>query len=120
MKKIRNIGIFLVILVIYLIVGEHFNIFLKCPIRLIFHLYCPGCGSTRMFRSLLHGNFYQAFRFNPLLFISLIMYLIYLLLDKKITKKLEPFIWYFLIGIFIIYGILRNIPFFKFLAPTII
>ena len=127
-KKIITFLLIIIGLIIYLILGEHLNIFFKCPIRSVFHLYCPGCGSTRMLRSLIHGNIYQAFRFNPLLFIAIPLYIIYLLLnlwaEKKgkisITKKLEPNIWYFLIFLFIIYGILRNIPLFKFLAPTLI
>ena len=127
-KKIITFLIIITALIFYLILGEHFDFFLKCPIRSIFHLYCPGCGSTRMLKSFLHGNIYQAFRFNPLLFIAIPFYIVYLLLnlwtEKKgkisLTKKLEPNIWYFLIFLFITYGILRNTPLFKFLAPTVI
>ena len=127
-KKISTFLIVIVLLIIYLIVGEQFNIFLKCPIHLLTKLYCPGCGSTRMLKSLMHGKFYQAFRFNPLLFVMIPLYLVYLIInliaEKKgtvpITKKFEPKIWYFLISVFLIFGVLRNIPLFDFLAPTII
>ena len=127
-KKIISCFIILLVLIIYLTLGEHFNFYLKCPIHFLFNIYCPGCGSTRMLKSILHGNIYQAFRYNPLLFITIPFYLIYLFInywaEKKhkisLTKKLEPNLWYFLIILFITYGVLRNIPLFKFLAPTII
>ena len=80
-----------------------------------------------MLLSILHGNFKAAFSYNPLLFISLpffiIYYLDYLIAKLKLKKPkfqvLEPYIWYFLLGIFLIYGILRNIPYFDILKPTI-
>ncbi len=123
-KKVITFLLITFLVIVYLVLGEHFNFHLKCPIHFITKLYCPGCGSTRMLKSLLNGKFYQAFRFNPLLFIVIPIYLLYLLGDllskKKLSKRLEPGLWYFLIGLFIFYGILRNIPLFKFLAPTTI
>lgn len=37
-----------------------------CPIQRLFHLQCPGCGSTRAFAALLHGRLREALRLNPL------------------------------------------------------
>jgi hypothetical protein len=34
-------------------------------------LWCPGCGSLRALHQLLHGHIFAAFRFNPLLVLSL-------------------------------------------------
>ena len=34
-------------------------------------LWCPGCGSLRALHQLLHGHIVAAFRFNPLLVLSL-------------------------------------------------
>jgi hypothetical protein len=34
---------------------------------------CPGCGSLRALHQLLHGHLVTAFRFNPLLLISLLV-----------------------------------------------
>ena len=42
-----------------------------CPIKALTGLNCPGCGITRMFVALFHGDIYQAFRYNPLVFIEL-------------------------------------------------
>lgn len=128
MKKIITHLFLFILLILYLIVGNHFNIYLFCPFYKITKLYCPGCGVTRMLLSILHGNFYQAFRFNPLIFIMLPFFIIYYILyiisliNKKdfIIKKIDDKLWIYLIIIFITYGILRNIPLFSYLRPTVI
>ena len=109
-EKILKIIFFFLLLSILLI----FKI--GCPIKLILHLYCPGCGITRMFLSILRLDFYQAFRYNPLVFI-----LIPLILINKIFIKetnIQKLIWWILLIIVIIFGILRNISIFSYLAPT--
>lgn len=89
---------------------------IKCPVRHIFHLYCPGCGITRMIISLLKLDFYQAFRYNPLIFILIPITLINMFLVKN--KKIQNIIWYLLIIISLLFGVLRNISTFDYLAPT--
>ncbi len=123
MKKKIIIAIFLLLLlIIYLLLGNYFHLYIDCPIKKITGLYCPGCGITRMLLSILKLDFYQAFRYNPLVFISLPFFIFFLL--ESITTKKEPLynkiptkIWVIIIIIFVIYGILRNIPFFDFLSP---
>lgn len=123
--KIGKYVLLLIILVSYLLIGEHFSLFIPCPIHYFTHLYCPGCGVTRMLLHLLHGRFVEAFHANPLLLISLpffaLYYLDFFIAEQKKQKskfsKFEPYLWYGLIGLFLIYGVLRNIPFFSFLAP---
>lgn len=122
-KKILTALILLILLIIYLYLGEKINFYIGCPIKKITNLYCPGCGITRMLLSLFKLDFYQAFRYNPLLFITLPIFLFFIL-NSIFTKK-EPLynkvpnkVWVVVIIIFIVYGILRNIPFFDFLAPT--
>ena len=91
-----------------------------CPIKTITGLDCPGCGITRMFIALFHGNIYQAFRYNPLVFIELPIIFILLVLYKfkKEYRKVINIIFIVLLIITIVYGVLRNIPMFYFLAPT--
>lgn len=124
-KKITITIIFLILLISYLYLGNKLNIYINCPIKEITGLYCPGCGITRMLQAILQLNFYQAFRYNPLLFISL-PFFIFFTVEGIITKK-DPLynkipnkILITIIIIFIIYGILRNLPLFDFLAPTIV
>lgn len=124
-KKITITIIFLILLISYLYLGNKLNVYINCPIKEITGLYCPGCGITRMLQAILQLNFYQAFRHNPLLFISL-PFFIFFTVEGIITKK-DPLynkipnkILITIIIIFIIYGILRNLPLFDFLAPTIV
>ena len=91
-----------------------------CPVKAITGLDCHGCGITRMFVALFHGNIYQAFRYNPLVFIELpiLLILIILYIHKKEYRKVINIIFIILVVITIVYGVLRNIPMFYFLAPT--
>ena len=45
-----------------------------CPINKLFGIECAGCGLTRMFLAIFKFDFYQAFRFNPCMFILLVMF----------------------------------------------
>ena len=44
----------------------------RCLFHMLTGLDCPGCGGTRAVYQLLHGNFSDAFKLNPLLFVFLI------------------------------------------------
>ncbi|MDO4337664.1 MAG: DUF2752 domain-containing protein [Eubacteriales bacterium] len=41
-------------------------VFYKCPVRLLFHIDCPGCGMTRAVLSALRLDFNAAFRYHSL------------------------------------------------------
>lgn len=111
---------FLYLLLIY------FDIVIPCFFYKLTGFYCPGCGVTRMFLSLLHLDFYQAFRFNPLLFILFPFFIILGILQYKRWLfnqnyfKVPDFVWNSILIITILYGILRNLEVFSFMAPTLI
>lgn len=44
-----------------------------CPFRTITGWQCPFCGGTRLGSALLHGHIGQAFAYNPMVFIGLIV-----------------------------------------------
>ena len=79
-----------------------------------------------MLISILKLDFYQAFRYNPLLFIllpiAIFFYIdnLYCIYKNKnpLYKKINTKVWTVLLIILIIYGIVRNI--YLPLAPTII
>lgn len=96
----------------------------KCFYQELFNITCAGCGFTRMLKSIYYLDFYQAFRYNPLMFILLIISIIiiiinitrYLLNKKKI--KISYKVLFYIAVLLIIYMILRNIPGLEFLKPT--
>ena len=125
-KKIKLFLILVFILSILLLLDLFEVIGIPCPFYEYLHIYCPGCGSTRLFRSLLHFDFYQAFRYNPLLFILLFPFgalvlaeIIYFIRNKKMFN-ISTKIYVILLILIIIYWILRNIPYFSWLLPTVI
>lgn len=125
-KKITIILIIIPLLIIYLFVGHRYHIYIPCPIHFMTGYYCPGCGVTRMLFSILKLDFYQAFRYNPLLFILLPFFVFFYIESliaegknrKALYNKVPDYIYIIVLIILIIYAILRNI--FPYLAPTVV
>ena len=45
-----------------------------CPMKFIFHIPCPSCGTTRAVRALFHGEWMASLYYNPLgILIALMM-----------------------------------------------
>ena len=90
-----------------------------CPWKKIFDIDCAGCGTTRMVVSLIQLDFYQAFRFNPFIFVLLVLCILYFgyILICKLLKKNYIIVIVLLSVIFMIF---RNINGFEFLKPTVI
>ena len=100
-----------------------------CVSRELTGLYCSGCGMTRAVLSLLKLDFYQAFRYNafsviliPILFFYFYGEVYAHCFNEKnfIAQKIPMMFWVVIIVLMLIYGVLRNIPYFAFLAPTYI
>ena len=104
------------------------NVPLICVFHEITGLYCPGCGAGRACYSILHLEFADAFCYNPLMTILLPLIGLYIMarvfdwmvtggnhIDRKISVRLLAWI----LGITLLFGILRNIPVYPFtlLAP---
>ena len=113
---------------LYLYFHDPYQYPLPCIIKLLTGLYCPGCGAGRACFSILHGKFFDAFCYNPLLVILLPFAGGYIAargidwavtggnhIDGKISIKLLLAV----LIIILVYGILRNFPLFPFslLAP---
>lgn len=73
-----NLGLLLLLLIfpLYekLIMPLSFN---QCASVPLFHLYCPGCGGTRAFQSLISFDLLSAFRYNPIVPIGAVWFICY-------------------------------------------
>ena len=117
MKKkiaISFLGILIIILVL------EFGLRIPCLFHELTGLYCPGCGATRSIVSLIKLNPYQAFRYNMIITILIPIFLIWLFYKYilKGKKRIPNWMWWTLLVVLLVFGVLRNIPFFDFLAPT--
>lgn len=98
-----------------------------CPLFAATGLSCPGCGLTRGFHALFHGDFLDALQFNALLpvYALVFTYLFVSMLSIAARGRGLSFnifrpnlIWSFLV-IAIVFGVVRNFPLYPFtlLAP---
>jgi hypothetical protein len=80
-------------------------------------LLCPGCGALRAFHQLLHGHLAAAFRFNPMLVVSLPFLLWFgarygLQQARKWPANIGPrpvWLWLVLAAV-LVFSVLRNFP----------
>ena len=113
---------------VYLYFHNPYDYPLPCIFYVLTGLYCPGCGAGRACYSILHGQFLEAFCYNPLMTVLLPLIGLYIAarmvdwvvtggnhIDRKINVKFLTWV----LVIVVVYGVLRNIPVFPFtlLAP---
>ena len=111
------IAIIALIAVFYFAVNpESSRLMPQCIFHRLTGLDCPGCGSQRMIHSLLHGDFRQAWGYNPFLLCMIPVILWYAWLDffPAKTPRLfrffhSPAIIAALGAAIILWGIFRNI-----------
>ncbi len=98
------------------------NFFPACPLLSMTGYACSGCGLTRGFHALFHGDILTALSYNALIpfYIIIFLYLIIYALSVVIRgrglgfKLLTPWtLSIFLVGA-LLFGVVRNIPFFPF------
>ncbi|MGI8788297.1 MAG: DUF2752 domain-containing protein [Pyrinomonadaceae bacterium] len=98
-----------------------------CPLHELTGLNCPGCGLTRGFHALFHGDVTTALHYNALL-PALAFVFAYLLVSMSLTairgrglswKFFTPSATYGFLIVALVFFVLRNLPFypFTFLAP---
>ena len=91
---------------------------IPCLFNKVTGLLCPGCGVTHMCISLMQGDIEGAMRCNIMLFFTLpiilfigVSYLFYYIRDGICyLPKWQNKTLYILIGLFLLFGILRNLP----------
>ncbi|MBN1902778.1 DUF2752 domain-containing protein [Candidatus Sumerlaeota bacterium] len=115
-------GIFL-----YLVPPGKESVYPPCTFHSLTGLYCAGCGSTRALHHLLHGRIIKAISNNILTVFLLIPlawfgvhHLRYMITGvRRHAPDLKMKYAWILIGLIILYTILRNLPYYPFtlLAP---
>ena len=117
-KEAIILGLILMVLSVFVYFKDPFNgPILPCIFNKITGFYCPGCGMTRAVNACFNFNFYQALRFNALVFIMPIGLIAYYFFCYMKQAKTAKTILVILIVLAVGYGVLRNIPDFDFLAP---
>jgi len=139
-ELLQDINKFLKIALIFILFGGFFilyffynpsenSFFIPCPFHYFTGLYCPGCGSQRAVHLLLHGDVVGAFRYNPLMVLTLpiLIYGLGITIGNWIFGTHYRFKLFYsnlfifgYFGIAILYWFLRNLSFYPFnlLAPT--
>lgn len=101
---------------------SNFNFFPVCPLLNLTGFACPGCGLTRGFHAFFHGDLVTAMDYNALLPLFILIFafvaasLAVFAVTGKGLMKLEssPKFLIGLLAIMIVFGIMRNLPFYPF------
>ena len=96
--------------------------FPACPFHELTGFNCPGCGLTRGFHALFQGDVLTALHFNALLPVYLLMFLyLFVSLGSILIRgrglefrKFSPRIIYGFLVLTLVFGAVRNLPFYPF------
>jgi Protein of unknown function (DUF2752) len=106
--------------ILYFFDPTKYGFYPRCPLFLLTGWECPSCGTLRALHQLAHGHFAAAWRFNPL-FVSLLPVALWLGLREFLWQFwgigrsgfiLKPLHGWTLTTIFLLFGIVRNLPVF--------
>jgi len=124
-KILLHIVVIVILCISFFSIPGESKLYLPCYIRSITGFLCPICGSSRSLHALVHGNFLFAIRSNVFLVITICTgFLFYIttfvekVFKKKVTVKISYKCGYIITVILMVYGIIRNIPYFPFTYLT--
>jgi hypothetical protein len=123
---ITIIALFSLAVISFYSVPEKNSIYPPCIFHTVTGYLCPICGSSRSLHSLAHGNFLSAMRSNIFLVATIVvgtaLYIVKLfeiIFGKRVSFRIHYKAGYILIILLILFGLIRNIPYYPFtlLAP---
>lgn len=91
---------------------------IPCPFYELFGIVDAGEGLTSAIYQTIHGNFYQAFRLNAMLYIAPPLFALWYTLKLFYFKRLALLALIVAFATTTLYGILRNFDQFSYLLPT--
>ncbi len=105
------------VLIVFRYNPEEYSWFPKCMFYQLTGLQCPACGSQRAVHAFLHGNFTQAFLYNPFMIISIpyaVGVVFATLIETPFFTKIKTILLhevsvYTYVALFVFWWILRNI-----------
>lgn len=101
--------------ILFLFDPVHSSFYPTCVFKKLTGWSCPACGCLRATHQLLHGHIAAAFHLNALYVVAiplLALLGIEQLLRKRVVKK-PPFLGWTLLVLFVVFGIVRNLPAFS-------
>jgi hypothetical protein len=113
-------------LVLFFFDPRRYHIYPVCFFHQTTGLLCPGCGGLRGLHQLLHGHLVAAFRFNPMLVMSLpfvcwfgVKYALRKPNSPPLSLAVRPLWLWLILGAVLVVSVARNLPWapFAFLRP---
>ena len=127
-ERLKHVAVVYLIALVAVIVGIAYLKLVKMPVCLIYNLTgmsCASCGVTRMIKAIVDDfDLYQAFRYNPVMFILLPSLAVLFIVQTISYVKHGKFTKYYgkiltaIAVIVVAFGVLRNIPMLYWLLPT--
>ncbi len=125
LKRHKLIFIILPAGFLYWLFTEITGLYFPCMFRAVTGFFCPGCGLSHFCTDLLHLDFYRAIRENVLVAVLLVIWIPVFIIRKIRMPQclsnnggLYKFLVVFSLVITLLFGIIRNIPYFDFLQPV--
>ena len=104
-------------LVLFCFDPRQYHFYPICFLHRITGLLCPGCGALRALHQLLHGHLAAAFRFNPMLVLSLPLlfwlgatYGLRRATNPPASLALRPLWLWLILTVVLVVSVLRNLP----------
>ena len=98
------------------------SFFPACPLYTLTGYACPGCGMTRGFHALFHGDVLTALDFNAMIPIAVLFFgfIFFSLVSVAVSGRglllgnINLALLWVTLGLLIVFGVLRNLPYYPF------